>query len=299
MKNVRIAIDIGASGGRHLARYIENGKEIIEEVYKFKNYMTNNPKYNLVWDYQRLVDNVFEGLKIAFKKYDKVLSIGLDTWGADYVLLNENKEVIEPVYAYRNPRTEQVINQVHDLISFDKLYEISGSQFQPFTTIYQLFHDKITGKLKKAKHFLMIPEYLYYKLTGVILHEFTNATTSGMIDLNTNDFSKEILNTLGYTKELFKKPEVPGLFNLLSDKVAALLGGKTKVFLVATHDTASAVEGVPIDMNRAYVSSGTWSLLGMKINNPILTKKAKNAKEATTQAVDKATNGAISLEDDD
>lgn len=277
MKKVRIAIDIGASGGRHLARYMENGKEIIEEVYRFKNYMSGTPEYSLIWDHVRLVNNVYEGLKIAFKTYDRVLSVGLDTWGVDYVLLNKEKHIIEPVFAYRNPRTEKVIHQVHDLISFKKLYEITGSQFQPFNTIYQLYHDKLQGRLEQAKHFLMIPEYLYFKLTGIMIHEFTEASTTGMIDLDTKDFSEEILDQLGYPKMLFEKPVQPGLSNPLSKEISALLGGQTKVYLVATHDTASAVEGVEIEMNQAYLSSGTWSLLGMKVNTPFLTKEAREA----------------------
>ena len=147
----------------------------------------------MIWDHERPLKNVFEGLKVAFKTYDEVLSVGLDTWGVDYVLLNEKKHVIEPVFAYRNPRTEQVINQVHHIIPFEDLYEITGSQFQSFNTIYQLYHDKINGRLDKAKYFLMIPEYLYFRLTGVMLQEFTEASTTGMIDLKTKDFSKEII----------------------------------------------------------------------------------------------------------
>ncbi len=275
MKSVRIAIDIGASGGRHLAYYIENGKDIYEEVYRFKNYMSGTPEYSLIWDYQRLVDNVFKGLKIAFETYDEVLSVGLDTWGVDYALLDEKKEVIKPVFAYRNPRTEAIIKEVHEIISFEKLYEITGSQFQSFNTIYQLYCDKKSGKLDKAKHFLMMPEFLYYKLTGLMLQEYTETSTSGMIDLKTNDFSTEIIEKLSYPKHLFDKPVQPGIFHPLAEDVSKALGGQTKVCLVATHDTASAVEGVDIDLNQAYLSSGTWSLLGMKVKEPILTEIAR------------------------
>lgn len=275
MKNVRIAIDIGASGGRHLAKYYQNGKQITEEVYRFKNVIEGLPEYGLIWNHNRIFTHVLEGLKIAFKTYDAIVSVGIDTWGVDYVLLDENQQVIEPVFAYRNQRTLTVIDDVHEKISFKELYNITGCQFQSFTSIYQMYHDKKTGKLDKASQFLMMPEYLYYKLTGQMLHEYTNATTTGLIDLNTSNYSDKILSRLGFPARLFTQPVKTGLYHPLSDDISSLLGGKTRVCLVATHDTASAVEGVDIPMNEAYLSSGTWSLLGIKVDRPIISDAAR------------------------
>ena len=168
-----LAIDIGASSGRHIIGYKDKKNELIlEEVYRFKNSVVN---YNdhLIWDIDRLTNEVIEGIKICLNKYKHIESLSIDTWGVDYVLMN-NDDVIYPVYAYRDKRNKEVIDKVHNIISFEKLYKITGTQFQEFNTIYQLYHDKLNNRLEKATDFLYIPEYLMYKLTGIKVHELTN-----------------------------------------------------------------------------------------------------------------------------
>lgn len=271
-----LAIDLGASSGRHIIGYLENGEIKTEEVYRF----ANGPKLidgHLTWDISRLFSEVKNGIKEALKKYPHIESLSIDTWGVDYVLMNEDKEIL-PCYAYRDNRTEEAIKKVHALISFDRLYEITGTQFQPFNTIYQLFDDKEKGRLESATDFLLMPEYLMYKLTGIKKKEYTNASTTGLMDGETKTYSKEIINALGLKESLFGKLYKPGeTLGYLKDEIAQEVGGNLKVKLCATHDTASAVEAIKMKENSPYISSGTWSLLGIKIDKIINTEKAKKA----------------------
>jgi rhamnulokinase len=234
----------------------------------------DDTKDGKTWDLHRIFEEILKGMKIAFENYPAIESLSIDTWGVDYVLLNGEKEIL-PVYAYRDSRTKRVINEVHNLISFERLYEITGSQFQEFNTIYQLYEDKLTGRLNKATDFLFIPEYLMYKLTGVKKHEYTNASTSGMMDASKNVYSSEIINSLGLSTRLFANLDKPKTYvgRFLND-VALEVGGNMDVVLCATHDTASAVEGIPMSCNAPYISSGTWSLLGIKTEHAITDQEA-------------------------
>ncbi|MBR4470036.1 MAG: rhamnulokinase [Erysipelotrichaceae bacterium] len=253
-----LAIDIGASSGRHIVGWLENGELKTEEVYRFHNGVSEEDGH-LVWDIVSLESEVRKGIDIALEKY-AIESLSIDTWGVDYVLLKGDEEVF-PVYAYRDERTKEVIDEVHSLMPFEELYEHTGCQFQPFNSIYQLYADKKAGRLEGVTDFLMIPEYLLYKLTGVKKKEFTNATTMGMIDHETLEFDHTIIERLGLPEHLFKKLSQPG------DLVGEYKG--IKVVLCATHDTGSAVEGIPMEGNELYISSGTWSLLGVKTEKPI------------------------------
>lgn len=272
-----LAIDIGASSGRHIIGYknSENNVEAIE-VYRFYNGVEELNDH-LVWNVDRLFDEVKKGIKIALEKYPNIKSMSIDTWGVDYVLLN-NDETIYPVYAYRDSRCKDIICEVHSIIPFNTLFSITGSQFQEFNTIYQLYYDKINNRLDNATDFLYIPEYLMYRLTGVKSHEYTNASTSGMMDAYKNIYSDEIINNLGLKKELFKPLSKPGSFvGDFTLDVQNEVGGNIAVVLCATHDTASAVEGIPMTDNAPYISSGTWSLLGIKVDNAITTASARLA----------------------
>lgn len=268
-----LAIDIGASSGRHIIGYLEEEKIKTVEVYRFSNGVTEKDGH-LIWNVEYLFQEVKNGIKKALSLYPNIESLSIDTWGVDYVLLDEEKEIF-PVYAYRDSRTKKVIDQVHSIISFEKLYEITGSQFQEFNTIYQLYEDKLTGRLDKATDFLFIPEYLMYKLTGIKKHEYTNASTSGMMDAVTNAYSYEIINSLNLNSKLFVNLDKPKSYvGKFLDEVALEVGGNMGVVLCATHDTASAVEGIPMKQNAPYISSGTWSLLGIKTEHAITLKQA-------------------------
>ena len=263
-----LAIDIGASSGRHIVGWQENGEIKTNEVYRFPNGVQEENGH-LTWDVCKLFANVVDGILKAFKQYPQMESLSIDTWGVDYVLLKGDEEVY-PVYAYRDSRTEAVIPQVHEKMPFFELYRHTGCQFQPFNTIYQLYDEKVNGRLEGVTDMLMMPEYLMWKLCGVKAREYTNATTMGMIDAQTGEFDMEIVERLGYPKHLFPKLSQPGtVLGRLRPEIAEAVGGNCKVVLCATHDTGSAVEGIPMEGNHPYISSGTWSLLGVKTHKPI------------------------------
>ena len=254
-----LAIDIGASSGRHMVGWNENGALQMQEVYRFPN-GTKEEQGHLIWDVRKLFADVVMGIMKSFQAFPEIESLSIDTWGVDYVLLKGDEEVY-PVYAYRDSRTEAVIPQVHEKMSFSELYAHTGCQFQPFNTIYQLYDEKVNGRLEGVTDMLMMPEYLMYKLCGVKAREYTNATTMGMINAQTGEFDMEIVERLGYPKHLFPKLSQPGT-------VIGEYEG-IKVVLCATHDTGSAVEGIPMEGSHPYISSGTWSLLGVKTPKPI------------------------------
>ena len=261
-----LAIDIGASSGRHIVGWLEDGKIQTREVYRFPNGVTEQDGH-LIWDVDALLYHVKAGIAEAKKQYD-IGSLSIDTWGVDYVLMKGDEEVL-PVYAYRDSRTEAVIPKVHEVIPFSELYRRTGCQFQPFNTVYQLYADKLAGRLKGVTDFLMIPEYLMYKLCGVKAKEFTNATTMGLVNADTLEIDREIVNRLGLPAHLFPKLQQPGT-------VIGEYGG-ISVMLCATHDTGSAVEGIPMEGEALYLSSGTWSLLGVKTPKPLTDAGSRNA----------------------
>jgi len=182
-----LAIDIGASSGRHIVGWMENGVLRTEEVYRFPN-SVQRVDGHLEWDIDSLFTNVKQGIREAFAKYPVIESLSIDTWAVDYVLLKDGKP-LSPVYAYRDDRTQAVIPEVHSILPFAQLYARTGIQFQPFNSIYQLYADKKDGRLAQAEDFLMIPEYLLWKLCGVKAREYTNATSTRIFDVNAARFS--------------------------------------------------------------------------------------------------------------
>ena len=270
-----LAIDIGASSGRHILAHLENEKLVLEEIYRFDNNLTQS-KDGLVWDIENLFSNVLNGIKKC-KEIGKIpKSIAIDTWGVDYVLLDENQEEIKPCYCYRDNRTSNVIDEVESLVSSAELYAKTGIQKQNFNTIYQLYADKKNGRLQNAKYFLMMPEYLSFKLTGVCKNEYTNATTTGLVNANEKIWDIQILHSLGLTEKLFKPLFLPSSFvGDLSAEVQKEVGFNSTVIFAPSHDTASAVCACPMDNDDLYISSGTWSLIGTEITEPILSDSAR------------------------
>ena len=264
---IYLAIDIGASSGRAIAGWLEDGELKTEELYRFPNGVTELDGH-LTWDIDALLSHVKKGVAAALEKYPRIESLSVDTWGVDYVLLRGD-ETVYPCYAYRDGRTEAVIPQVHEKIPFSALYRRTGIQFQPFNTIYQLYADKLAGRLEGVTDFLMIPEYLMYRLCGVKSHEYTNATTGGMVSAETGEYDPAIIKALDLPKHLFCKLQQPGT-------VIGEYEG-IKVVLCATHDTGSAVEGIPMTEDAPYISSGTWSLLGVKTEKPITNEASELA----------------------
>lgn len=271
-----LAIDIGASSGRHIVGWLEDNEIKTDEVFRFPN-GTKMQNGHLIWNITSLFDNVIKGIKVAVKKYPGIKTLAIDTWGVDYVLLS-NDVVITPCLAYRDKRTGSVIDEVHKLIPFEELYKRTGIQFQPFNTIYQLYEDKLRKRADWATDFLMIPEYLNYMLTGVKMHEYTNATTTGLVNAKTGEYDREIIDVLGLPQQLFGKLYQPGTsVGMLKPEIEEKVGGQIEVVLCASHDTASAVEGIPMTENSPYISSGTWSLLGLKVPNAITDENSRKA----------------------
>jgi len=263
-----LAIDIGASSGRHIVGYLENGEIKTEEVYRFPNGM-DNVSGSLVWNTERLFSEIKCGIRKAHEKFGKIESLSIDTWGVDYVLLSGESEIL-PVYAYRDSRMDAVIDKVHEKVPFETLYERCGIGFEKFNTVYQLYADKLAGRLDNATDFLMLPEYFMYKLTGVKKKEFADATTTGLVNAVTRELDTEIWSALGYPECLIKPLSMPGEpVGYLKEEIAAEVGGNPLVVLCPTHDTASAVEAIDMEENAPYISSGTWSLLGVKTDKVI------------------------------
>ena len=286
MHTYYLAIDIGASSGRHILSHIENEKLVLEEIYRFENNLVKS-KDGLVWDTESLFSNVLNGIKKC-KEIGKIpKSIAIDTWGVDYVLLDENKEEIKPCYCYRDSRTNAVVDEVESLVSPARLYEKTGIQKQNFNTIYQLYADKKSGRLHNAKYFLMMPEYLSFKLTGEIKNEYTNATTTGLVNAKAKTWDTDIIYALGLTEVLLPPLSLPSsLVGELSDDIQKAVGFNCAVLFAPSHDTASAVCACPMADNDLYISSGTWSLIGTEITEPILNDNARKLNFTNEGGID-------------
>lgn len=267
-----LAIDIGASSGRHILGYIENGKIQLEEIYRFEDYLKEE-NGSLIWDIEKLVREVKAGIAKCGALGKIPATIAIDTWGVDYVLLDENKHELLPAYSYRDNRNNLIQAEVAAVLSQEELYARTGIQKANFNTLYQLYCDKKSGRLERAAYFLMMPDYLAYQLTGEICNEYTEATTSNLINADSKTWDTVILERLGLPKEIFRAPSLP------CTKVGALqgFGFDSTVILAPSHDTASAVAACPIGDNSVYISSGTWSLIGTENSAPVRSEAARKA----------------------
>lgn len=272
-----LAIDIGASSGRHILGKVEDGRLLVEEIYRFENNLTKSDE-GLVWDIEHLILEVKNGIKKC-KELGKIPeTVAIDTWGVDYVLMDEAQKEIMPVYCYRDARTEAAVPKVEALISPEELYARTGIQKQNFNTVYQLYCDLESGRLEKAKTLMMIPAYLSYCLTGVIKNEYTNATTSGLVNAKSYARDTKITETLGIKPEIFGELLMPGdIIGEFTEEMQAFAGFNAKVLFCPSHDTACAVAACPLGEQDIYISSGTWSLIGTEIMTPILTEEARQA----------------------
>ncbi|MCR5491582.1 MAG: rhamnulokinase [Bacilli bacterium] len=260
-----LAIDIGASSGRGILAHLEDGKLVTEEVHRFHNHPIEKED-GLYWDVDHLFHEIKEALKACDKLGKRPAYMGIDTWGVDYLLLDENGDRLSECHCYRDEARHRS-KQVHALIPFEELYRKTGIQYQGFNTVYQLYDDKLKGTLDQAKDLLMLPDYLNYLLTGIKEQEYTNATTTGLVNCLTHRFDEEILGRLGYSKHLFKELHQPGtIVGPLKETIEKEVGYQLQVCHVASHDTASAVLSIPLEKDEPYISSGTWSLLGLEVD---------------------------------
>jgi len=272
-----LAIDIGASSGRHIVGEIKDGKLVTKEIYRFENNVTREGG-RLIWDIKNLREQIIAGLKVAGEIGEVPDTVAIDTWGVDYVLLNKEDEVIMPVYAYRDSRGEEHAPKVEQIIPFSELYAHTGIQRATFNTVYQLHFDKEEGRLDKADTLLMMPQYLSYVLCGSKANEYTICSTSGMLDAEKKDWDKYIVDTLGYPEKLFETPLPPAtVVGEFTEEIRARVGYTAKVVLCPSHDTASAVAAAPLEEGDAYISSGTWSLMGVELTEPITNEAAYEA----------------------
>ena len=258
-----LAIDIGASSGRHIIAELSGGKITLEEIYRFPNGPKATPD-GLVWDAEELFRHIVEGLRRAGETGRRPDCIGIDTWAVDYALLDGDGELIGPVYCYRDARGGDAAGEFHDRMPFSVIYSKTGIQYQPFNTVYQLRADALSGRLDRASSMLMLPDWFNYRLTGVRRQEYTNATSTAMVSAATGDWDDEILSAAGVPRGLLGDIVQPGCeVGRLSAKMRSAIGYDAAVMLPATHDTASAVLAAPLK-GGPYISSGTWSLLGIE-----------------------------------
>lgn len=265
-----LAIDIGASSGRHIVGYLEDGKIKLEEVYRFVNSQVRKNGHDC-WDLTSLVSHVKAGIDKAMESYD-LESIGIDTWGVDFVLLDKDLQLVGDAVAYRDSRTAGMDEEVERVISFEELYRRTGIQKASYNTIYQLMALKKESpeQLEKAAHLLMVPEYLNFALTGNIVHDYTESSTTGLLNAEEKIWDFELIEKLGLPRRIFGLLEMPGA------TVGDYRG--VRVVLPALHDTGSAYLAVPARDDRAvYISSGTWSLLGVENDHAITTEAAREA----------------------
>ena len=275
-----LAVDIGASSGRHILGHVEDGRIVLEEVYRFDNSMVEADGH-LCWNLDMIFREVKQGL-IKCREAGKIpVSMGIDTWAVDYVLLDGHDRILGPTYAYRDHRTEKMDIEVSKLISEQELYSRTGIQKQLFNTIYQLYAHKMQSPdiLENAQTLLMIPDYLNFLLTNVKSNEYTNATSTGLVSAVARDWDRELIDVLGYPQRLFGKLSMPKtLLGRFSPEIIEEVGFDCEVVLPATHDTGSAFLAVPAcDENAFYISSGTWSLMGTELPCPVINEDSRLA----------------------
>ena len=278
MAEYYLAVDIGASSGRHILGHVEDGKILLEEVYRFENGMEKKDGH-LCWNVPHLFHEIKEGLKACRVAGKVPKSMGIDTWAVDYVLLDEADNVIGNTYGYRDGRTKGMDEEVYAIIPETELYARTGIQKQMFNTIYQLMAVKKQEpeNMEKAVQLLMLPDYFHFLLTGNKLSEYTNATSTQLVSPETKQWDYELIERLGYKSSIFRPLHMPGtVVGSFTKEVEEEVGFSCEVVLPATHDTASAVISVPaLTKDFLYISSGTWSLMGIENDHAICSEESR------------------------
>lgn len=267
------AVDLGATSGRVIVGRFVDGSIEMETVGRFLNEPIQTPG-GLQWDLMALYRGVRDGLREAFRVAPDIASIGIDSWAVDYALLRGDRMLGTPFH-YRDERTAAGVEAVHDVASFEELYRRNGLQFLPFNTLYQLACEQ--GVTDTADAMLLVPDLFAWLLTGEKVAERTNASTTGLLDVTTKEWDLELAEKLGLPTRIFPKLVDPGeTIGDLLPSVAKELGGSAPVVAVGSHDTASAVVAVPMKADRAaYISCGTWGLVGVETREPVLTDAAR------------------------
>jgi rhamnulokinase len=273
-----IAIDIGASSGRFIRGTIKKTRVDLIEIHRFENKLINEEK-GCFWDLDNLISELKKGLKIITSDGQKPESIGIDTWGVDYVLIGNNGEPLNKPFSYRDSRTDGIMAELFSIIPKKELYAKTGVQFAKYNTLIQLFAEVKNRPyiFKETSSILMIPDYLNYFFTGIKSNEFTNATTTQMLNVNSGTWDVQLLDLLGISRSLFCEPVKPGtMLGPLKQDIQQETGlSDVPVVLPATHDTGSAIVSIPAKGdNWAFISLGTWSIMGIEVIQPIYSEQA-------------------------
>ena len=272
-----VAVDLGASGGRVVAGHLEDGRLRLDELGRFPN-GAERLDGHLRWD----VLGLFAKISNALKKAKAPAGIGVDSWGVDFGLLGQDGSLLGMPVAYRDPRTEGAMEEFFKLVSPEKIYRRTGIQFMSFNTLYQLFAMRTAQDphLEAAADLLFIPDLMHYFLSGRKASEHTDASTSQMLNVETGEWDQELLEPLGLKPSLLQEIVPPGtVLGPLTPEMQKKTGlGPVPVVAPATHDTASAVAAVPAEgENWAFLSSGTWSLMGVERRRPVVSEEARRA----------------------
>jgi rhamnulokinase len=284
-----VAVDLGAASGRVMLGRAGPGRLELEEMHRFRNDPVDLPD-GLHWDALRLHLEILEGLRKTARLHREVLSIGIDSWGVDYGLLDGGGRLLGNPHHYRDPRTSVGVEAVHAIIPRERLYPRNGLQVMPFNTIYQLAASRGTPELDAAATMLLTPDLFGYWLTGVVGAEETMASTTGLLDPRDRTWALDLLDEVGLPRGILPALGRPGdVVGELRDRVIEEtgLGRDTHLTLVGSHDTASAVVAVPAEGDEfAYISSGTWSLVGVELDAPVLTEASRLAEFTNEGGVD-------------
>lgn len=277
MPNYYLAIDIGASSGRHIIGWLEDGILKLEEVYRFENRQIYKNGHDC-WDTDNLWEGIIDGLKSCKEKGKIPLTVGIDTWGVDFVLLDENDQLIGDAVAYRDSRTTGMDKLVEAKLSPEQLYEQTGIQKASYNTIFQLMalQQEHPEQIERAEWLLMTPDYYNYLLTGEKKNEYTIASTSNLVNAKSKQWDMDVISAMGFPARIFHELSMPGtVVGCFRPEIVAEVGFDASVILPASHDTGSAFIAIPaVDDNAVYISSGTWSLLGVENNTPITTTES-------------------------
>lgn len=271
------AVDMGASSGRLILGWMEDGKMQLKEIHRFENGMVKKGN-ELCWEFDRIFQEIVTGLKKC-KELDMIpSSIGVDTWGVDFVLLDKDDQVLGNTVGYRDHRTEGMDEEVYKIISQRDLYQRTGIQKAIYNTIYQLMAVKLQHPdyMDQAETLLFVPDYFHFLLSGQKVNEYTEATTSQLVHAQTKEWDYELMDMLGYNKKMFQKLVLPGTsLGGLRPELVKEIGYDLEVVVPCTHDTGSAVLAVPAnDDDFVYISSGTWSLMGVERKEPDCSEKS-------------------------
>jgi rhamnulokinase len=277
------AVDLGATSGRVMLGHVGHNELSLRPVARFPNGPVERPD-GLHWDITALHNHVFAGLAAAVREDPAVSSIGIDSWAVDYALIKDGRMLAEPFH-YRDERNAVGVEKVHGLVSPAELYAANGLQFLPFNTLYQFAAEK---RLAEADSFLLVPDLLAFWLTGREVAERTNASTTGLLGISTGEWDDALIERLGYSRSLFPELVDPGTaLGSVRPDVAAQLGAQLEVVGVGSHDTASAVVAVPAtSADFAYISCGTWGLVGVELDQPVLTEESRAANFTNEGGVD-------------